>query len=166
MKRLYLIRHAKSNWENISLDDFDRPLNERWKKDVKAMWKFLHNKETSPDIVLSSPALRAKLTTEWIVKNLDYKKKNIIYKQEIYDSHMNGYEGLLACIMDLWNDLELIFVVGHNHAISQLAGYLAGRDIWNMPTCSVVALEFDVDEWSELAWTSGSTLFFQSPKNL
>lgn len=68
MKKVYLIRHAKSSWKDFSLDDFERPLNKRGKSDAPLMGAKLHDKKVVPDTILSSPAVRAKTTAEIIAK--------------------------------------------------------------------------------------------------
>ena len=70
MKKLYLIRHAKSSWKDITLDDFDRPLNKRGKTDAPFMAQKLKDKNIYPDIIISSPAKRAKSTAKAFKKNL------------------------------------------------------------------------------------------------
>ena len=78
MKKLFLIRHAKSDWSNYLLNDFDRGLNNRGLKDAPFMAKLLENKKIIPDLIISSPALRTKLTLELLLEKIDYKNE-IIY---------------------------------------------------------------------------------------
>ena len=76
MKKLFLIRHAKSSWEDFNLDDFDRPLNNRGEKDAPFMGKLLKKKKPKPDLIISSPALRTKLTAQIMAKEIGYDEKN------------------------------------------------------------------------------------------
>jgi phosphohistidine phosphatase len=75
MKTLILVRHAKSSWKNISLDDFDRPLNKRGKKDAQLMGKKLKERQVVPDLILSSPAKRARKTAKAFAKAIAFPKK-------------------------------------------------------------------------------------------
>ena len=83
MKKLYIIRHAKSSWKDTALDDFKRPLSKRGRKDAPFMAKKLKQKGVMPDVIISSPATRAKTTAELIAKELNFKKLiiNLIIKQ-------------------------------------------------------------------------------------
>lgn len=166
MKTLYLIRHAKSDWSHLWESDFNRGINDRWEKSVKIMSKFLAQKEITPDSVVSSPAIRAKITAEGIVKELKYKKKDIDYKQEIYDTHMDGYDWALSSIIEQDNSVNVLFFVGHNYAISELGAYFSGKDIWSMKTCSILALKFGVDDWSDVTYGNGEIVFFETPKTV
>ena len=78
MKTIILVRHAKSSWKDLRLDDFDRPLNKRGKKNAPFMGKILKARRTIPDLILSSPAKRAGKTARAIAKAIDYPKTKII----------------------------------------------------------------------------------------
>ena len=78
MKTLFLIRHAKSSWDDTALSDKDRPLHDRGKRDAPKMGKRLARRDVKPDLILSSPAMRALTTAEIIAKKLDYKRKDIV----------------------------------------------------------------------------------------
>src|SRR4029434_8634311 len=78
MKTLFLIRHAKSSWDDAALSDKDRPLDDRGKRDAPKMGKRLAKRDVKPDLILSSPAVRARTTAEIIAKKLDYKRNDIV----------------------------------------------------------------------------------------
>lgn len=89
MKRLYLIRHAKSSWKDFSLEDFDKPLNRRGEHDSKLMGKLLKSKKIKPDLIIASPAKRTTITANRIAKEIGYKLENIDYVENIYEASLN-----------------------------------------------------------------------------
>src|SRR5258705_13867315 len=99
MKRLLLLRHAKSSWDDASLDDFDRPLNDRGKKAVPIMGKWLRRKKLKPNLILSSPAVRAKQTTKLICENAGWPNE-VKYEQRIYEAPVQRLLSLAMNIAD------------------------------------------------------------------
>ena len=91
MKTLFLIRHAKSSWDDTALPDKDRPLNDRGKRDAPKMGKRLAKRDVKPDLILSSPAKRALTTAEIIAKKLDYKLKDIVVDDRLYAGAAAGW---------------------------------------------------------------------------
>ncbi|MDQ1339890.1 MAG: phosphohistidine phosphatase, partial [Campylobacterota bacterium] len=85
MKKLYIIRHAKSSWGDAELNDFERPLNKRGKSNAPMMGERLKKKGVMPDIIISSLAKRAKSTAEMIAKEVGYEKK-VLFDENIYES--------------------------------------------------------------------------------
>jgi phosphohistidine phosphatase len=84
MKTLFLVRHAKSSWDDPALPDQDRPLNDRGKRDTPKMAERLAKRDVKPDLILSSPAMRALMTAEIIANKLDYKRKDIVVDDRLY----------------------------------------------------------------------------------
>ncbi|WP_417333315.1 SixA phosphatase family protein [Halarcobacter sp.] len=159
MKKLYLIRHAKSDWSNPSLEDFDRPLNKRGEKNAPFMATILKQKNANPDLIISSPAYRTKKTAKLI-------KKGIAFKGEIlYDEHL--YEASLKTMLEIVNyindDYDKVFIIGHNPTLNMLAFYLVGFNE-NIPTCGVLEIEFDCDSWREVNKKSAKLISFDYPK--
>ena len=97
MKHLYIIRHAKSSWKDFSLSDFDRPLNKRGKKDAPFMGKILREQNIQADIMISSPALRAKTTALSIAQEIRYQSE-IVFDQNIYESSVETLDTILKSI--------------------------------------------------------------------
>jgi phosphohistidine phosphatase len=164
MKTLYIIRHWKSSWENPLLDDFDRPLSDKGKNSVKLIWEKLKEKKINPDLVLSSPAKRAKKTAEKISESLWYKKEKIIFEKWIYDNHMKWVDYYLALIMWIKDKYNSVFIVWHNYAWNELANYLIWKDIWNIPTSWVVCIKFKIKSWKEISYSNWNLSFFIYPK--
>jgi len=160
MKKLVIIRHAKSDWEDTSLDDFDRPLNKRGLKDAPIMGKILKTKELIPDIIISSPALRARTTAELIAKEVNYTK-NITPNQYIYEAYVNM---LIEIVNTLVDTAETVFLVGHNPGVSALAYMLCDLKE-NIPTSATVEIDFDCDSWMDVSKENATLISYDFPKN-
>jgi len=160
MKILYLVRHAKSSWRDSALDDIERPLNKRGKRDAPFMGELLKEKVVNPDVVFSSPAKRASKTAQIIVEQIGYSKKNIIYSEEIYEASSHELVEFIKKIDDKYNS---VMVFGHNPGFTMLNNFLSKKYIDNIPTCGIVALEFN-SSWKEIEKNSAKMLFFDYPK--
>src|SRR5437899_2174425 len=135
MKTLFLIRHAKSSWDDTALPDKDRPLSDRGRRDAPKMGKRLAKRDVKPDLILSSPARRALTTAEIIAKKLDYKRKNIVVEDRLYSGAVHD---LLNVVQKLGDKLERVMLFGHNPELTELAHPLSS-DITHMPTFAVAA---------------------------
>lgn len=161
MKHLLICRHAKSSWKDLSLADFDRPLNKRGKRDAPRMGKFLGSHEIHPDLLVSSPAKRARKTALHLAKALHYSKNHIEYMDAIYGATP---EDLIDCIHSFDEQCDRAIMVGHNSAFTMLANILGNLHIPNVPTCGIVALDFEVDTWQDVKQKEGEFNFFYYPK--
>jgi phosphohistidine phosphatase len=161
MKQLLLCRHAKSSWKDMSLDDIDRPLNKRGKRDAPLMGKRLQRYGVSPDAVLSSPARRAKKTAGHICKELGFPKNRITIIPEIYEATPDE---LLELIHGFYDGYNKVMMVGHNPETTLLANLLGSINLVNVPTCGVVCLSFGVRSWKEVGYGCGEMFFFDYPK--
>ncbi len=159
MKTIYLIRHAKSSWKDSTLDDFDRPLNKRGKKDAPLMGLKLKEKNIKPDIIISSPALRAKTTAEFISNSIKYNKE-IIYDETIYEASTSELISLLKRVDDEHNT---IFLVGHNPSLNMLADYFVDFEE-NIPTCGILQIKIDCGRWSDINSSNAKLISFDFPK--
>ena len=160
-KRLLLIRHAKSDWEN-NLADFERPLNKRGHKDATEMAERLLKKHLIPEQLVSSRAKRAITTAEYFADVLGIKKKKIEKEPAIYDASSSQ---LLSIVNKLDNDYDFIALFGHNPGLSGLAMNLSGNEVFDIPTCGMVLLKFPFDDWKMVGSGTGEMLFFDYPKN-
>ena len=161
MKRLYLIRHAKSSWSNLRISDFDRPLNQRGKREAPLMGKRLADKGICPDALISSPAKRARATAEIVARKVDYPVKRISYDDSAYTSDTVD---LLQVLRRTDDRAKTAFLVGHNYAITDLAVLLTGEYIKKIPTSGVVAVDLSVESWAEVGVGKGTVLFFDFPE--
>ncbi len=147
MKTLFLVRHAKSSRDDPSLPDRQRPLDDRGRHDASKMGKRLTDRGVEPDLLVSSPALRALTTAQLIADEIGYKRKDIVVDERIYAS---SPDNLLAVICILDNGLDCVMLVGHNPEFTNLAHRLSNTII-DMPTCAVVEFRFDVIAWADVA---------------
>jgi phosphohistidine phosphatase len=160
MKELILIRHAKSSWKDSSLDDFDRPLNKRGKENAPFMAKRLKEKGLNPDLIISSPSLRTKLTLEYFLKEFKYKK-DVVFENSIYEA---PYENLLNVIKNVPNSVNQLFFIGHNPGLNDLSDFLLGEFYENIPTSGVLKIVFYTDSWKEISKNNSKLEFFEYPK--
>jgi len=161
MKKLYLVRHAKSSWKDMSLDDFDRSLNKRGKRDAPFMAMRLSKYKVEPDILISSPAKRARKTAKTIATEIKYPANEIVFIESIYGG---GGGALFALLQDLDDRLDSVMLVGHNPDLTMLAEFLSGKAVGNIPTCGIFCMQFDLSSWKDIAPGSGSFIFFDYPK--
>jgi len=162
MKRLTLIRHAKSHWDQPELSDFDRPLNKRGEQDAPLIGDRLAVRGLSPQLILSSPAKRAIDTARLIAQALTYPKKKILEEPGIYEANVDELVALLWQVAPKINDLMM---VGHNPGLHQLTHYLTGQRLEKFPTCGVFSVEFDLEQWADIRPGSAQLDFFDYPKN-
>ena len=159
MKVLYIIRHAKSSWKDSTLDDYDRPLNKRGSKNAPFMGKRLKKKNVTPDIIISSPALRAKATAQLIAKEVEYDE-DIEFKEEIYESSFDILHNILKQVDDT---KHIAFLVGHNSGINMLAKIYVDFNE-NIVTCGVFKIEFKCNSWSEINTKNAKFISLDYPK--
>lgn len=159
MKRLFIIRHAKSSWDDPSVDDFHRPLNERGMNDAPFMGQLLKERNILPDIIITSPAKRAEQTAECIAKEINFKK-TITPNQYLYDAYVTSLQETISYIYDAH---DTAFLIGHNPGVSALA-YMYCDMKENLPTCSIVEIEFDCDSWMDADKKNAKLISYEYPK--
>lgn len=162
MKYLYLVRHAKSSWDDLSLEDAKRPLNERGMRDAPRMAKRLKEKEVVIDQMMSSHAVRALATCKNFSYVLKYPEENIMVRPSLYHA---SEDGMLQEVHQLNDTLDTVMIVGHNPGLTDFVNSLTGELITNVPTSGIVACAFDVDSWKDITWGAGKMLFFDYPKS-
>jgi len=162
MKRLILLRHAKSSWKHPNLPDFQRPLNKRGKSDAPAMAQRMLELQIKPDLIISSPAKRALTTANIMAEKLGFDAALIIKEPEIYEGSIST---LLYVIRNLDSDATCVMIVGHNPGFTYLANQLTGTRIDNVPTCGIVCVDFKCETWFEVEKEHGKLVFFDFPKN-
>lgn len=162
MKTLYLVRHAKSSWTDVGLSDFERPLNNRGKRDAPEMGRRLNEKNILPDLMLSSPANRALTTCNLIANQLGYDPAQIQTNKNIYHASIKA---LHEVVLDMENKINSLMLFGHNPGFTDFANKLARTNIYNIPTCGVFACQFNISNWHDLKLGTGKKLFYDFPKN-
>jgi phosphohistidine phosphatase len=163
MKKVYLVRHAKSSWDDIELNDIDRPLNDRGNKDAPVMGKRLKEHGAHPDLMISSPAVRTLSTCNEIARALGYPEDKIKKDKRVYHA---DEEQLLIVLRELNSKVEQVMIFGHNPGLTEFANRLLDDTIDNIPTCGVVSCILDIQNWKEITWGRGEREFFDFPKDL
>ena len=163
MKTLYLFRHAKSSWSFDDLSDQERPLNDRGRDDAPAMGKALSKRHICPDILVSSPAVRAMSTAVLVARELQYPTNKISVVAGIYGADTDD---LLTIIRDLPDSAASALLVGHNPTITETANALSPSAVNEMPTAAVVCLHFECDKWAEVSKANAEFYFYDYPRNV
>lgn len=145
MKTLYVLRHAKSDWNDARLTDFERPLNERGVHAAQKMGAFLREQGIAAEAIVSSPARRARETAQ-IVRDAAGFGAEIRFEPRIYEASLGD---LIEIISEVENDCKKLLIVGHNPGFEQLVGSLTGEFL-PLPTAALVEIELPVEHWSEL----------------
>lgn len=161
MKALYLIRHAKSSWEDDRLTDFERPLNERGKKDAPRMAKRMKEREIHPDLMITSPAKRANRTCREFAKILNFPKSSIQEEEKLY--HANP-ETILNLVRNLKDKHDVVLLFGHNPGLTEFAEWITGETLLNIPTCGMVGIKLKIKNWKDVDPKNSKMMFFDFPK--
>lgn len=160
MRRLLLIRHAKSSWKFPDLDDHERPLNKRGQRDVLTMARHIAELDEALDVIYSSTATRALELAEQIS---EFTQTSLNPDLSFYTFDDDVLMEILRCLPD---DADRVAVVAHNPAITQAVNRLAAVDYDNIPTSGVVAINCDVDHWADLNSGQCNLDYFVTPKML
>lgn len=161
-KTLFLVRHAKSSWKDPSLSDRYRPLNKRGRRNAPDMGGRLALKGHQPDLIISSPAKRARMTAKIIAKELGYDKSAIRTDESMYFSGVGGMVTMLEGVDDRY---QKVMIVGHNPAMTSLMNKLCDASVDNMPTCAVAVIDYNMTSWSALRSAKGDLQDYDFPKN-
>jgi phosphohistidine phosphatase len=167
MKALYLLRHAKSSWDDASLDDFDRPLAPRGRRAATKLGDYVRTSGIEPALVLCSPARRTRETLEL----MGPVEGEVRFNRSLYGA---GSDELSTVLRAVSGELASVLLIGHNPGLQQLAVELAGRGDGRqlermrekMPTGALASLELAVEEWHELAAGTGTLVGYVVPKEL
>ncbi|MBL7742646.1 MAG: histidine phosphatase family protein [Chitinophagaceae bacterium] len=161
MKQLILVRHAKSDWSTLSLSDFDRPLNERGKRDAPVMAQRLLDKKIKIDAFVSSPARRARKTASVFAKEYKRDKGDIIFIEDLYAAPPEiFYE-----VIDKFDDhFDSVAIFSHNPGITDFANSLSDTRINNIPTCGIFAVKACIEKWKDFKEADKEFWFVDYPK--
>jgi len=162
MKRLILIRHAKSSWESPVLKDFDRPLNKRGEQALDIMAKTLTKLNVDNLYVLSSTALRAKQTALGICSKINFRPKKIKFIDDLYHS---SPQTMCKFINQVKNEYDTLMLFAHNPGITEAVDYFTNHQISNVPTCGIVHIHFDINDWNLVSRDLGMFKELDYPKN-
>ena len=148
MKRLTLVRHAKSSWGHSELRDYERPLNERGRRDAPLMGCTLARKLSPPGVILCSPAVRARTTAEMLVDAMGLDSGLIREDERLYNA---GTTDVLDVIRELEASYRHALLVGHCPSMLDTTNLLCGEHIERLPTCGTMLLKVAVEQWSSVA---------------
>ena len=161
MKTLYLVRHAKSSWNNANLSDHDRPLNGRGERDAPLMGKRLRRRKPQPTIIIASSAVRAETTATLLAEAIGYPTSELKIDARLYGAEPND---VVSIIRELDNAIDCAMLVGHNPTFTDLINTLGGCEIDNVPTCGMAVLTFPIENWAKISQVQGELLDFEYPK--
>lgn len=162
MKRLLILRHAKSSWKDQRLADHDRPLNKRGKKDAPRMGKLLRAEDLVPDLIVTSTAVRARMTAEAVADASGYEG-DVVATGSFYQA---GPEEYLAYLHDLPDTYKRVMVVGHNPGLEELLETLTGA-LEPLPTAALAQIALPIDRWQALdSATPGELVNVWRPRQL
>jgi len=163
MKTLYLLRHAKSSWSFDELSDQERPLNDRGRDDAPAMGQALAKRRICPDLIISSPAVRALSTAVLVAREMQYPHDKIVVEPGIYGTDVDG---LVDIIHGLPDSADSVLLVGHNPTITETANALSPTSFNEMPTAAVVCLRFSCSTWEDVSKPNAEFYFYDYPRNV
>ena len=167
-RELLILRHAKSDWDSGAASDFERPLAKRGKKDAPRVGEWLYREGLVPDLVISSPAQRAKETAVKVCKSMDYKTKKIRWEKQVYAGNLTN---LLRVLGRCPAEARIVLLVGHNPGLEDLVVHLAGDEVDEpkdgklLPTATLARLETH-DDWSNLDPGCAQLISITRPRNL
>ncbi|HSQ25073.1 MAG TPA: histidine phosphatase family protein [Pyrinomonadaceae bacterium] len=161
MKTLYLLRHAKSSWDDPGLKDFDRPLNKRGLKAAPRLGAYLLKEKIRPDLILSSPAVRAKETTTLVCEAAGLSSL-ITFDERVYEASVQRLFEIVAGFAD---SINTAMMVGHNPGFEELLAALTGESL-PMPTASLACTQLRLEKWSELTAGVGKLVWLVKAKEL
>jgi phosphohistidine phosphatase len=156
MKRVIIVRHAKAVPYGYD-DDIERDLAEKGEEDADLVSKELSKQKITPGLFISSPANRTRQTAEIFARNLNYPSGSIRYEKKLFTG--KSPENFLKMLQDLEEEYNTVIVFGHNPSVYYYMNYLLRHFVEDVPTCSTVAVDFNVSTWKELAERSGEMGF-------
>ncbi len=161
-KLVYLIRHAKSDWTTGVKRDFDRPLNARGQRDAPVMAALLDDLGVKPDLIVTSPALRALTTARVFQERLQISPERFILQERIYEATPRT---ILEIIQALPENVHTVLLFGHNMTFTELKHHFDPASHENVPTCGIVMLEGEMEHWSEFNYPRAKCVRMWKPKD-
>ncbi len=150
MRSLLVLRHGKSSWKDPAIEDHDRPLTKRGKRDAQRIGRLIAERGLKPDLVLSSSARRARDTAFAALRACDYDRETRILRT----LHMADAETAAELLRRLQAEPLRVLLIGHNPGLEQLVEALTGEVI-EIPTAGLVDVELDVERWMDVQLGKG-----------
>jgi len=161
MKRLILIRHSKSSWKDLSLNDFNRPLNGRGKSDGPLMAAYLKNKINKIDYLHSSSSVRTFETSKYFINQIQFEK--VEYDDSLYHCSATS---LLNIISNYSDDYQSVMIIAHNPGLTNLINKITNFYLDNLPTTGLAEIRFNINSWSDIAFENSNLVDLKFPKQL
>lgn len=163
MKTIYIVRHAKSSWDQVDLPDEKRPLIEKGRRRTKKIIGYLHEKQVTVDCIICSHAVRAYETARILAHGLNYPADEIKIDKQVY--YASG-DSLIDRFYDIPDRFYSVMLVGHNPALTDFVNQFLREPVENLPTSGVVSISFDTDQWENIPLAGRKTNFILFPKEL
>ncbi len=161
MKHVLLVRHAKSSWKDMFLDDIDRPLNPRGLRDAPFMASYCRSKDLIPDLIITSPARRAKATAEFFQKEFESELLDFVTESDLYFGSESDWLHLIENLEDSTNCAAFF---SHNPTITYFANTFTSDLLDNVPTCGVIHLVSNIKSWTEFSSSNTKLKNYYFPK--
>lgn len=163
MKQLLVLRHAKSSWDNPSLDDHERPLAPRGKRDARRMGQWIQQEGMMPSLTVCSTATRARATFKRVFRENGFSGE-VRFVPGLYPGEL---ETVLACLREIPERFDSVLLIGHNPGLEELITRLTGRDE-ALPTAALAFIALDVAHWSDVGsrTPSAELRLLQRPREL
>jgi len=146
MKRLILIRHSKSSWKDLSLTDFNRPLNNRGKSDGPLIASYLRNRITTVDYLHSSSSVRTFETSKYFINQIKFGK--IQYDDSLYHCSATSILNMITSYSD---NYQSVMIIAHNPGLTNLINNITNISLDNLPTTGLAEIEFNINSWSNIS---------------
>jgi phosphohistidine phosphatase len=163
MKLLTIIRHAKSSWDMPAVEDFYRPLSKRGVQDAFAVGEELAARGVFPDLLVTSPAVRAINTAIIIARKLDFPQQRVVSNDRIYEA---STEDLFKVVAGTADSIGHLMLFGHNPSLTMFINRLQDVPLDNLPTCGVYHLSSNIASWTDVGKVKATTVFSLFPKEL
>ena len=161
-KILFIVRHGKSTQDYLSVSDIDRPLKDRGIKDAHEMAGRIVKRDLYPDVIISSPAVRALHTAIIFSRVIGLPADEIVINEELY---LADYEEILSVVKATDNSRKALMIFGHNPGFTDLVNHLSGLEIDNLPTTGLAVLRFKADRWNDISKKHLTSEFVDFPHN-
>jgi phosphohistidine phosphatase len=161
LRTLFLIRHAKSNWDSPGLRDYDRPLDQRGLRDAPLMADLLVKKDIKPDLIVSSSAKRAMTTAQFFAVAFGLPAEKLILNKDIYEAFSTTVYKIISNFPD---NAATVLLFGHNPTFTDIANDFSDEFISNVPTCGIVQIESTAISWAEFSELNSTVTTCYFPK--
>jgi len=160
-RTLFIIRHAKSSWEIETISDIDRPLKLKGIRDAYDMARRIKINHEIPNMLISSPAIRALHTADIFARVLEVKYSYLKIDERIYGSGVGVIKKILS---EQDSIIKNIMIFGHNPDFSELATVLSGNEFVELPTCGICRITFKAPDWKSISSSNKIDVQLDFPK--